>query len=460
MIESLTVNLNGKVRKTRSKGINYLVAPVRMIVPGVLNGSDGPILYTAKENRKSVRKWNGVPLTDAHPKNGQDFVLADKAPHTHMGEVRNSGTDGEDLIAEAWFQVTKTKKVNNRIFAALTQGKKIELSTGLGMVREPAEEGAVFNGKPYTSIATNYQPDHLAILIDQKGACSLDDGCGVFNNDESDSNEETVLNDYFTFSQGDTEYRQSYSLNKNGDISLEGKPVEVQEETISIGNSSEDDMKLTPEKRTAIVVGLIANSCGCWNKGDEDTLNELSDEKLIALKDSSEKAAEKDTAFNAATKEFTGKDGTTFTFNSEEQKWDSKPPGKKEEGSEMNESGQALNEQPQTIEQYLASAPPEMQRLYANSLRVEKQKKEELVRKILVNVAEDDKQAKGDSLMAKDLEALEEIVDLLPTTNAVPSPQRINWGVSQGGSTSVTANQNEFADDQFLDEVALNFSKD
>ncbi|MCH7979611.1 MAG: hypothetical protein IH935_11645 [Acidobacteria bacterium] len=91
------------------------------------------------------------------------------------------------LQAEGWFDVDRLMRLDNRILNALHSGRKIELSTGLFIDNEKAEEGADFEGKPYAFIARNYRPDHLAILSDQVGACSIRDGCGVMVNQSSSS---------------------------------------------------------------------------------------------------------------------------------------------------------------------------------------------------------------------------------------------------------------------------------
>ena len=53
----------------------------------------------------------------------------------------------------------------------------MEVSTGL--FTENVQANGVFGGKAYHAIATNYRPDHLAILPDQIGACSIEDGAGL-----------------------------------------------------------------------------------------------------------------------------------------------------------------------------------------------------------------------------------------------------------------------------------------
>ena len=46
--------------------------------------------------------------------------------------------------------------------------------------KEPSKGN--YMGKSYTYIAKNYRPDHLAVLPDNSGACSISDGCGVLVN--------------------------------------------------------------------------------------------------------------------------------------------------------------------------------------------------------------------------------------------------------------------------------------
>ena len=115
-----------------------------------------------------------------------------------VGFVFRSSVNGA-LNAEAWFDEENTKRIDDRILKDLEREKTIPLSTGLFTRNEPAEEGSTFNGTPYDFVARDYVPDHLAILPDQAGACSIEDGCGVLVNESG--NEYTVhpcCNDFIT----------------------------------------------------------------------------------------------------------------------------------------------------------------------------------------------------------------------------------------------------------------------
>lgn len=189
------INMAARVRREYRDGREYLVAPMTMIVPGVLPGSKGPLYYPPEEVARNVADWDGIPLTVYHPTDKGQNVSAN-----HPGILERQGIGhvekphigkGGRLRAEGWFDVAKTMSVDPRVVKALNSGQPVELSTGLYTSNVPAPAGSVHNGvdrrgKPYSvaysHIARYYKPDHLAALPDQRGACSLDHGCGILVN--------------------------------------------------------------------------------------------------------------------------------------------------------------------------------------------------------------------------------------------------------------------------------------
>jgi hypothetical protein len=176
----------GKPRKEDWNGRAYLVAPVTMIVPGVLNGSQGPIYYSAEENAKSVYDWNGMPLVMGHPTSKDGTPVTARDPDvlrkTGVGAIYQTSNDAGKLQAEAWFDVEETKRVSPNTFKKLNDGKPIEVSTGLGLKLTIAPAGSADDkGRVYNHTAYDYKPDHLAVLENEKGACSIEDGCGIMN---------------------------------------------------------------------------------------------------------------------------------------------------------------------------------------------------------------------------------------------------------------------------------------
>lgn len=191
----VTANLLvGNIRKERLRGRDFTVANMSLIVPGVLSGSQGALLYPPEHVGRNVSDWNGMPLVVYHPVvNGMHVSARDPEilRESGIGEAYNAKFDGT-LQMEGWFDDLLTEAYDrklpaaNRIMPRVRTGKAIELSTGLFTERLDAPRGAVWNyadGRKanYDAIAINYRPDHIAILPDVKGACSIQDGCGVNN---------------------------------------------------------------------------------------------------------------------------------------------------------------------------------------------------------------------------------------------------------------------------------------
>lgn len=181
-LESLVANLVGQVRRERLNGRDHFVAPITLIVPGVLSGSKGPLLYPLDELKNSVKQWEKVPLVIDHPtRNGKPVSARSEGvlDKSGVGFLADCKIQSGKLVADGWFDVEKTEQVDARVYEALTNGQKMEISTGLGTTTEDVPPGTTWLGQPYVAIARRLIPDHLAILPTARGACSLEDGCGL-----------------------------------------------------------------------------------------------------------------------------------------------------------------------------------------------------------------------------------------------------------------------------------------
>lgn len=190
-MEQLIANLVGKTRRATLNGRDYIVAPLSLIVTGVLNGSKGALFYPSDEIGKDPQRWNHTPIVVYHPVvNGQNVSARDPdvLDKSGIGIVMKSYVKNGKLRAEGWFDVDATRRIHPGILANLEAGRPIELSTGLFTTNETAPLGSNYRGASYDYIARDYVPDHLAILPDQIGACSINDGCGVLVNKEQTAN--------------------------------------------------------------------------------------------------------------------------------------------------------------------------------------------------------------------------------------------------------------------------------
>lgn len=182
----------GKIKRETYNGRSYVVAPVTMIVPGVLNGSQGALYYPPDEVSKDVGIWNAVPLTIGHPFDSYGQNVSARSPETldkfQIGYVFNDRVENGNRLADGYFDVEWTKAKAPEVYAAINAGKPMELSTGLYTSNVPVDNGRSPKGDAYQFVARDYRPDHLAILPNQRGACSIKDGCGLNVNAESDVN--------------------------------------------------------------------------------------------------------------------------------------------------------------------------------------------------------------------------------------------------------------------------------
>ena len=70
------INRNYVIRSETLDGKRHIVVPVVMMVEGVHNGSQGPLLHLAEELGRFPGAWNGIPVTIQHPQDGDMFVSA------------------------------------------------------------------------------------------------------------------------------------------------------------------------------------------------------------------------------------------------------------------------------------------------------------------------------------------------------------------------------------------------
>lgn len=167
------------VQKRTHNGRQYLIAPVVALREGVLNGA----LVLAEEYSKYVEAWNGIPLPLGHPQDKNGVYLSCNTPELVAqcpGRFYNAHMDGDRLSGEMWIDVEQAKSIGGKALIAerrLEAGEPIEISTAY--FADIDETSGEWNGQHYDYIQRNFRPNHLALLLDEKGACSWEKGCGV-----------------------------------------------------------------------------------------------------------------------------------------------------------------------------------------------------------------------------------------------------------------------------------------
>lgn len=170
------------------EGKEYTVVPMVILTEGVHKGSQGPLYYPKEELSKTPVVWNHKPIVVYHPTmNGEGVSACDPVVlnSRKVGLMMNTKFEGGRLKSEAWLEKERANTVDERIMTAVEAKEMMELSTGVFIDVE--ETTGTWKGEEYAGIARNYRPDHLALLPDMVGACSIADGAGLLRNQAADA---------------------------------------------------------------------------------------------------------------------------------------------------------------------------------------------------------------------------------------------------------------------------------
>lgn len=407
--QSITCNFKPIIRYDSMEGRPYIVAPMVMLTEGVHNGSNGALFYPREELSKTPAVWNHKPIVVYHPSSGT-ACDPDILTNRKIGIIMNTRFEDGKLKAEAWLEESRIKEVDNRILDAIQNNKMMELSTGLFTDNE--EISGKYGDEEYIAIAKNYRPDHLAILPDLKGACSIDDGAGFLrlNSENSVKQEkmdpqkvcirlnydklvindksyreiaqelsqqikegwiEDVFEDYFIYGKGGDNsykmYKQGYIVD-NGIVKLKGVTEEVVR-TVSYVTKNDKILSKNFERtnkmdKSKLIESLILNENTQWKKEDEAFLNTLSDDvlqKMVPIENKKNENKEQ-----------------------ENEKEDEREKAVCLSESEKNDI-QLNTDKPQTVEEYIKNAPKDIQEVLLNGLNSFKQEKAKLIAKITAN---------------------------------------------------------------------------
>lgn len=314
---TLNSNIGSTYREEILLGREHIVVPVTMIVPGVLNGSAGAGYYSKQVISKRPQNWNNMPIVAPdHPVKNGKAVSARNATILNeygIGVVLNAEV-GDNLTAEAWLDKARTEKVDARILWSIYNNEPIEISTGLDLIRNKSK--GKFKDVEYEWTANNLQPDHLAILTNTIGACSIKDGCGLLINKLSHDQIRALLQDQLKVLHADpsgSESRDLYIVEVypteviyeiNGELrsrkyARNQKDVTFADESFVVrqktsyevvnhvvspdpekSNSHKKGSQMDKEK---LISSIINSGCDCWTAEDQETLNGFSDAKLTKI---------------------------------------------------------------------------------------------------------------------------------------------------------------------------------
>lgn len=323
----------------------------------VMNGR----LYPADQLAAGVTSLEGKPAPAGHPKSAEGkFISAlngEALASAWIGSyVRNARHEGGRTMVDVVVNEAQAKahpdgaKLVERLDAAIAGANSDPIHVSTGLMMQPIMANGESRGKKYSSIVTNIQYDHLAILLNERGAATPEDGVGMFVNADGEQQVESVIvntepedrrtrgligwikklignEDDLSFDQiysglqsllpaeswirevysknfiwSDKEnrlWRQDYNVSSDSSLSFVGEPVEVQRQV-----KYEPIEKETDPMKDAILAALNAAGISVAGLDDSQLLAAYNSLQAKPLQDAvnvaNSKLAEIEAAANAA----------------------------------------------------------------------------------------------------------------------------------------------------------------
>lgn len=186
-VNLLTAVNAAAIRRETYQGEEHIVLPSYTLPPNVvMNGG----LYPAEEIDRAWPSIQGTFAPIGHPyivnENGQKEWISAFHPVAinkfHGGAWNHVAKKAEDgrVFIEKWVNVAYAERTEGgrRLLAAINKGDPIHTSTGVLLERQEAPAGV----KGYQWVARNMRFDHDAILFDEPGAATPEQGVGLMVN--------------------------------------------------------------------------------------------------------------------------------------------------------------------------------------------------------------------------------------------------------------------------------------
>jgi hypothetical protein len=198
-VKSLAINASNISTITINGQEHYVIRGAVPIVDDiVMNG----VLYPGEEINSSYQTMERKLMPIGHPMVNGKYVSANDPQAVNdyyaVAWAQNVSKAGEKTVNDVYVNkaVAETKPDGKRLISRLdemiagTNSEPIHLSTGLLLNKE--QKAGESKGKKYSWVAHNMQFDHIAILLDEPGAGTPEEGVGMFVNADGQEGEVEV----------------------------------------------------------------------------------------------------------------------------------------------------------------------------------------------------------------------------------------------------------------------------
>lgn len=200
-VHILSVVNAGNVSKD---GSTYTIKDVVGAIDDIVMNSR---LYPADQLKAAAATLEGKPAPAGHPKNSAGQAISalngEALASAWIGSyVRNARHEAGRTIADVVVNEAQARahpdgaRLIERLDAAIAGNNAEPIHVSTGLMMDPIITNGESRGKKYSSIVTNIRYDHLAILLNEQGAATPDQGVGMFLNSDGEAEqvEEVIIN--------------------------------------------------------------------------------------------------------------------------------------------------------------------------------------------------------------------------------------------------------------------------
>ena len=197
-----TVNASA-IRKEKRNGRDVVIVPSATLPDDiVMNG----IMYPASEIESSFMTLNRTPAPAGHPLVNGKFISATDPEGINVGYIgawnenvrRENGRVFLDKIIDV--EVANRSDAGKAVLSAIQKSDPIHTSTGLLCELEQSTNA------DYEFVARNIYFDHDAILLNEEGAATPEQGVGIFVNSKGEGEEIEVINSAIDSAEQDLDW--------------------------------------------------------------------------------------------------------------------------------------------------------------------------------------------------------------------------------------------------------------
>lgn len=192
------------VRRETRNGRDVVVVPSATMPDNIVMNE---ILYPADEIEASFRSLNRTPAPHGHPMVGNTFISARDPEGINLGYIgawnENARREGGRVFLDKVIDVAVANRSDEgkAVLAAINAGDPVHTSTGL---LADLDEAGPNDGHKF--VARNIEFDHDAILLNEEGAATPEQGVGMMVNARGEQEQIEVVNSTIDMAESDLDW--------------------------------------------------------------------------------------------------------------------------------------------------------------------------------------------------------------------------------------------------------------